>query len=109
MRKVSTQVILSAATTTGAGTAFEPVNLKRTFQATGFTSTGTGGASIQIQVSNDGVSFIRMGTITLALTTTVSTDGFTSDAPWRYVRANVITLTGTNASVTVIIGNETRG
>lgn len=44
-----------------------------------------------------------LGTITLSGTLT-ATDGFTSMAPWRYVRANVTNITGTGASATVLMG-----
>ena len=105
-KKISTVALLAAATGTGAGSAHEPWNHKRTFQADGTTSAGAGAATILIQVSNDNSNWITMGTITLTLATTSSSDGFTSDAPWRYVRANVSAISGTDASVNVRMGNE---
>jgi hypothetical protein len=44
-----------------------------------------------------------MGTITLSGTTT-SSDGFTTQAPWRYVRASVTNITGTGAIVSALMG-----
>ena len=44
-----------------------------------------------------------LGTITLTGTNS-SSDGFTTQAPWRYVRANVTAITGTGASLNVLMG-----
>lgn len=44
-----------------------------------------------------------LATITLNGSTSVS-DGFTTTAPWRYVRAVVSGLTGTNAAVAILMG-----
>jgi len=71
-----------------------------TFQATGIMSSATGTASIDIEVSNDQVVWLKLGTIALSLTTTASSDGFSSAAPWAYVRAKTTQVT-TNGTVTV--------
>jgi hypothetical protein len=44
---------------------------------------------------------MTMGTITLSGTTS-ATDGFVSDEPWAYHRANVTAISGTSATVNVI-------
>lgn len=44
-----------------------------------------------------------MGTITLS-GTTINADGFTTAAPWRYVRANITAISGTGAAVNVLMG-----
>jgi len=74
------------------------------------TGTGAVTATVLIQVSNEADTFngvktnwITMGTITLSGTTT-ATDGFTTICPWRYVRANVTALSGTGATVEIIMG-----
>ena len=74
------------------------------------TGTGAVTATIEIQVSNEFDTFnavkanwIVMGTITLSGTTT-ATDGFTTVCPWKYVRANVSVVTGTGATVEIIMG-----
>lgn len=71
------------------------------FQAT-VTGTGAVTATVTIEVSNDGVNAVgtAMGTITLSGTTSHS-DGFTSVAPWKYVRAVTSNVTGTGATVSV--------
>lgn len=103
--------IISAATATGAGSTYEinrkiDDNQKRVFQAKGTTSSGTGAATVVVEVSLTGATneWITLGTITLTLGTTVTTDGFASDAPWTYVRGNVTAISGTGASVDLLIG-----
>lgn len=104
MRTSDIVKLLSAATATGAGQAYQPGTPKRTFHATGLTTAGAGSATIVVQVSNDGSNWLTLGTITLTLATTVSGDGFASDAPWRHVRGNVTAISGTGASVTLTMG-----
>jgi len=72
-----------------------------TFQAYGTTTAGAGAATIKIQVSNNETDWLDLGTISLTLATTSSSDGFAAEAPWQYVRANVTALSGTGASVSV--------
>lgn len=76
-----------------------------TYQAFGTTSSGAGTAVVDIEVSNDNKHWITGGTISLTLATTVSTDGIALSSAWKYSRANLSTLTGTGASVTVIMGD----
>lgn len=104
-KKVDTVNLLTDKTTTGAGTAHDPSNCKRSYQGFGSTSSGAGSATIDVEVSNDNTNWITQGTITLTLATTVSDDGFTTDAPWKYVRGNVTAISGTGAKVSLILGN----
>jgi len=74
------------------------------------TGTGAVTATIAIQVSNEDATmagtksnWITIGTISLSGTTT-ATDGFTSISPWKYVRANVTAVSGTGATVEIIMG-----
>lgn len=77
---------------------------KATFQAT-VTGTGAVSATVTIEYSNDNVNWCSTvgGTVTLSGTTS-SSDGFTSDSPWKYCRANVTAISGTNATVQVYAG-----
>lgn len=105
-RKASVVKILNAATATGVQAAnpyHELWGNFQSFQAEGSTASGTGASDIVIEVSNDkdAVAWITMGTISLTLGTTVTTDGFGNLIPWKYVRANVSAISGTGASVTV--------
>ena len=99
------QTTLAAHTVTGAGSAAEMGGGYKTFQATANDAGGdiTVGV-VDIEVSNDKVAWIVMGTI--SVTTNGTTDGFASDAPWRYVRSNctTITETGSTPNVTVTMG-----
>jgi len=75
-----------------------------TFQAT-IVGTGAVSGTIVIQGSNDGTNWCAtpLGTITLSGTTS-ATDGFTSQAPWKYVRAVLSSLSGTGATAQVLLG-----
>ena len=102
------QILLNAVSTTGAGGAWNPRDTsaiatytQHSFQAVGNTSASTGAATILIQVSNDGVNYITLGTITLTLGTSVTSDGFAVANSYEYYRANVSAISGTGAQVTV--------
>jgi hypothetical protein len=95
----------SGVTVTGTGAWLYKDSPEATFQAT-VTGTGAVDAEVVIEFSNDGVNALETegGTITLTGTTS-SSDGFTTtSAPWKYARANLSTLTGTDALVQVLMG-----
>lgn len=105
--------LLSAATAIGAGGAVRIEALRipqnnRTFQATGTTTAGAGSATIVVQVSNvpnpGANDWVTLGTITLTLGTTSTTDGIATAAAWDYVRGNVTAISGTGASVNLYMG-----
>ena len=92
------------ASATGAGDSKEPdiASTGWTFQATMGTA-GTTTATVDIEVSNDEVQWIVMGTITLNGVS--DTDGYASSASWAFVRANVKALgTPGTTEVTVTMG-----
>lgn len=97
--------LLSAVTSSGPGASVAGTG-KRTFQAVLDANTGASmSATVDIEVSNDGTNFITLGKITLSGTGgTTETDGFTSDAPWAYVRGNVTAISGTGANVSLYMG-----
>lgn len=101
-------IILPSSTTTVTGSSFEGLNdglaiiPNNTFQAT-ITGTGAVGATVLIQVSNDGVGWITKGTITLSATTT-DTDHYALTEPWVYRRADLTAISGTSAAVVVTMG-----
>jgi len=92
------------ATATGTSVARYKTSPYAAFQAT-VDGTGAVTAVIDIEVSLDGENWCDtvMGTITLSGTTT-HTDGFTTMSPWKWVRANITTLTGTDATVNILLG-----
>ena len=104
------QTLLSAAAATGAGSAFQVRDAKRTFHAVGATTSSTGAATIAVEVSNKptpsaDADWLTLGTIGLTLGTTQTGDGFASDAPWLHVRGNVTAISGTGANVTLYMGS----
>ena len=77
---------------------------KRVFQAHGRTTAGAGSATVLIQGSLDGTHWVTLLTISLVLATTETTDGGTTDAPWKFVRASLTAIAGTGATVDVMMG-----
>lgn len=66
--------------------------------------TGTTGV-YNVNLSNPYWATTVLGTITLSAASTLyAADGFTTSSAWKYVRANVTALSGTNASVQVWMG-----
>lgn len=88
-----------AAVSTGA--SVENNGAHRTFQAI-VDGTGAVSATVLVEVSNNNVDFLTLGTITLSGTDR-SSDGFASSAPWRFVRGRVTAITGTSASVNLLM------
>lgn len=108
---VKSYALFTARTTTGYSKVIANRSPQASFQAYGTTSAGAGAATILIQVSDvpvpveaTDVDWITLGTITLTLGTTQTTDGFAKDAPWRHYRAKVSAISGTDASVNVYAG-----
>ena len=101
-----------AGITTATPTYGTPVYKDSPYSSFQAIETGTGAvtATIIVQASNDQATFegtasnwITIATITLSGTTT-ATDGFTTVAPWKYMRAGVSAISGTNAAVKVLMG-----
>lgn len=96
--------LLSAATTTATSNTVDNSEYdgEKCFHAWGTTSSGTGAATIVIEVTNDTTApWLTLGTISLTLGTSATADGFASSAPWYYTRARVSTISGTGAAVSV--------
>lgn len=96
--------LMSGKTTTGAGDAIVVYPAKRTIHAK-VEGTGAVTATVRIQVSNDGVTWIdATATPHIALSgTTSASDGFVIDAKWAYIRAYVDAISA-GAKVTVYLG-----
>lgn len=96
--------VLRNATTAAAGDAIKGINKTKTYQAGGTTTAGAGAATVLVQGSNDeGASWNTIGTITLTLSTTRSSDSFTSDDRYQRLRGNVSAISGTGAAVDLIV------
>lgn len=94
------QKLLNGATATGYGGQLT-LQSAQGIQAT-VVGSGSVSATVVIEVSNDGVAWMPLGTITLS-GTTMATDGFASAGTWESVRANLSAVSGTGAAVTVTL------
>lgn len=89
-------MIIDGKTDTGAGSTFiSDFAGTATIQA---WITGTGTATVLLQVSNNGSNWLDLATFSLDSAGTVS-DGFVMEAPWLYTRGYVSTITGGSVSI----------
>lgn len=80
-----------------------PYTQNKTFQAI-VKGTGSVSATITIDVSNNGVDWLKdVITFTLA-GTTMASEGIASEEPWAYYRARVTAISGTGATASLIVG-----
>ena len=98
------RTVLGPTSAVGTGPKTYKETPKGAFQAI-LTGTGALTATVVVDVSNDGTNWCStaLGTINLSGNDAVA-DGFVGDAPWMFVRARVTALTGTGASVQVLMG-----
>ncbi len=100
--------LVDAATITGVTgtTTGNSYSGRKTFQAV-VNGTGAVTATVKIEVSNNPTlcGWVVLATFTLSGTTT-ATDGFASEASWLFYRGNVTALTGTGATVDVVVAEE---
>lgn len=101
--RIFTQTLLSSVTSTGYSEVSRPIEPKKLFHLTGFVSTSTGAASVTVEASNDNVNFVVIDTLTLTLGTAVTSDYGQDTSPWKYVMANVGSISGTDAEVSLIM------
>ena len=95
------QNLLRNVTTVSVGNAVENNGSNRAFQAV-VSGTGAVSATVVVEVSNNNIDFLTLGTLTLSGTTRAF-DGFASAAPWRFIRGNVTAISGTGASVNLLM------
>jgi len=100
---MSQHFLLNGVTEVGAGAPITNHPSKKTVQAK-VTGTGALVAEIDIEGSVNGVDYEVLATISLDDDDSAH-DGVALDAPWTYIRANLTTLTGTGATVTVQMSN----
>ena len=105
---MSAVYLLENATEVGAGERMATEFIYSTILANGSTSSGSGAAAISILVSNTGGAgdeeWIVAGTINLTLGATPVADGFAMAAKWPHVKADLTSISGTGASVSVTMG-----
>lgn len=105
MALVNTVYLLENATGTATGGSKNPVYKGSiSLQAKGQTTSGAGAADVVVEVSNDNSNWVAMGTISLTLSDTTTSDGFVSDARWPYIRGRVDSISGTGAAVSLLLG-----
>lgn len=109
--QTSSVALFESRTTVGYSEVMQSRDVKTSFHAVGETSAGAGAATVKIWVSNkpsptDGtdVDWLELGEISLTLGTTQTGDGFVAEGSWRHVRAEVESISGTNAEVSVWMG-----
>jgi hypothetical protein len=108
-RANSSVAMMKARTTTGSGEIHNLWGSELSFQVVGRTTSGSGSATVKIEVSNvdnptsDG-HWLTALQVDLTLGTTDTSDGQQIDASWRYARANVTAISGTGANVDVYMG-----
>jgi len=103
-KKGASATLLDAVTVTQVSNSASLSTGKCTYQAT-VSETGSVGATIDIEFSNDGIGWLPGATITLA-GTTIATDGSFNESAWLSVRANLTAISGTNAAVTVTVAES---
>ena len=107
--KTAGRALIAKGDTVSLGTAIGAVGAQAEVSSGGVSGTyqatmgvaGTPTATVDIEVSNDGVTWIVMGGISLSGVS--DTDGFASTAAWKYTRSNVTAL-GAGADVTITMG-----
>lgn len=91
-----------SSSSTGVGVGISVQSPHRTFQGV-VSGSGAVSATIVVEVSNDNVNWLNLGTITLSGTNTAN-DGFASLAVWEYVRGSITAISGTGATASLIMG-----
>ncbi len=105
MKSLKVGKLLSGVVTTSTGTAAGPALFGlKSFQAV-VTGTGAISATVKVQVSNDGTNYLDLATFTLSGTTS-ATDGFSAEIPWVYYRGAVTAISGTGASIDLIVAGH---
>ena len=77
-----------------------------TVQATVTTTSGNGSGTVDIQVSNDGIAWKTIGTITIAAAASPATDLFTYAFVTQYIRANITSVVGTGGKMIITAAGE---
>ena len=99
-----TRTLQSAILIAAVGSTVNTLSKEMVVQAS-VSGTGALTASISIygNTANSNSGGVLLGTISLS-GTTLATDGFSICAPWPYIYSDTTALTGTGASVTVLLG-----
>lgn len=97
-------IVIQKTTTTGAGAGHTVGSTTREGLSVQATVTGTGSvtATVDVECSNDAVTWALLGTIVLSGTTKAG-DMLPVSSRFEYVRSNVTAISGTGAQVTATL------
>lgn len=110
VRKVRETTLLKdqTAVTATTGLGEDVWHTNRTYEVSGHTSAGAGATDVVIEVRNSELAAWKtLATVSLVLGTTEVSDGFASQAAWRFVRARITAISGTDATVSANVGSST--
>ena len=66
------------------------------------SGTGAVTATVSTKGSANGIDFFTLATTSMSGTTS-ATEGFTIKDPWQYIRSDVISISGTSATVNTLM------
>ncbi len=99
--------VMQDSVTVSVGSArVSPQGSKLAFQVAGRTYSGNGAATVVIYGSNDGGTYISLGSVSLTLSTSAYSGGFTSDSAWRFYKSSVTVISGTGAAAWVYLSSK---
>lgn len=98
--------LLQSQTVTGPGATKAPTGPNRTYLVSAVANAGaSGAASIDIEASNDASEWVKLGTVTFSsISDTKESDGFSSLSAWKYLRANVVSISGAGMTIDALYG-----
>lgn len=103
--QAAAHLMLNAVTAPAASEAFQLGANNKTFHISGLTTSGSGAATVVIEVSNNtDWPWLELTTVNLTLGVTLAADGIAMEAGWKFVRARLSVISGTGASVSVALG-----
>ena len=105
MTTAASYEVLTDATTTATSGNVSIGSSNKTVQVKGSTTSGTGAATVVVEVSNNAAwPFLTAGTLSLTLGTTATSDGLVINADWLLVRVRISAISGTGAKVSANVG-----
>jgi hypothetical protein len=104
--KMTTTQIVTAQDTTGPIAGIISKSSKKSFQVVGRTTEGVGAAVVKVYACNNNVNWGEFQEHTLTLGETDFSSEQTADNTFKYIRTDVISISGTGATVDVYMAEE---
>lgn len=101
---MQTIVLFENLTAVGPGPAVKVDQRCRTVQIVGYTASGVGSATVNVEVSNNGTDWVPYDTVVLALSTTRASAIVIVDETYTFTRGNVTAIAGTGAQTSGYMG-----